>query len=33
MALNVPGYQLEPSAEKIAMPQNYITDFDFMNPA
>ena len=31
MALNVPGFQLEPSAEKIATASNYITDFNFMN--
>ena len=26
-----PGYDLQPSGEKLAMPSNYITSFDFLN--
>jgi len=26
----IPGYQLIPSASKIAQPTNYITDFNFL---
>ena len=26
-----PGYALQPSGEKLAMPSNYITNFDFLN--
>jgi hypothetical protein len=29
--LNNPTYQLQPSAEKLALQQNYITNFDFLN--
>ena len=32
MAVNAtPGYDLIPSAERVALPTNYITNFDFMN--
>jgi len=32
MAVNgTPGYDLIPSAERVALPTNYITNFDFMN--
>tara|TARA_R100001198_G_scaffold9854_1_gene4333 strand:- start:6217 stop:7671 length:1455 start_codon:yes stop_codon:yes gene_type:complete len=32
MAVNAtPGFDLIPSAERVAMPQNYITNFDFLN--
>jgi len=31
MALNTPGYNLQPSANQVALPTNYITDFNFLN--
>ena len=31
MALNTPGFDLIPSAERVAVESNYITDFDFLN--
>ena len=29
--LSTPGFNLQPSAEKVALPTNYITNFDFLN--
>ena len=29
--LNTPGYQIQPSAQQVALPSNYITNFDFLN--
>jgi hypothetical protein len=29
--LSTPGYQLQPSAEQVALSTNYITNFDFLN--
>jgi len=29
--LNSPTYQLQPSAQQVALPTNYITDFNFLN--
>ena len=31
MALNVPGYSLTPAPTQVALPGNYITDFNFLN--
>ena len=31
MALNTPGYNLQPSANQVALASNYITDFNFLN--
>ena len=31
MALNTPGFDLIPSAERVAVSTNYITDFNFLN--
>ena len=32
MAVNAtPGFDLQPSAERVALPSNYITNFDFLN--
>jgi hypothetical protein len=31
MALNTPGFDLTPSAERVAVSTNYITDFNFLN--
>ena len=31
MALNTPGYDLQPSAQQIPTSTNYITDFNFLN--
>jgi hypothetical protein len=31
MALNTPGYQLQPSAEQVPLSTNYITNFNFLN--
>ena len=31
MALNTPGFDLIPSAERVAVESNYITNFDFLN--
>jgi len=31
MALNVPGYSLTPTPTQVALPGNYITDFNFLN--
>jgi hypothetical protein len=32
MAVNAsPGFDLQPSAERVALPTNYITNFDFLN--
>ena len=32
MAVNAtPGFDLHPSAERVALPTNYITNFDFFN--
>ena len=31
MALNTPGFDLIPSAERVAISTNYITDFNFLN--
>lgn len=31
MALNTPGFDLTPSAERVAVESNYITDFNFLN--
>ena len=29
--LSTPGYNLQPSAERVALSTNYITNFDFLN--
>src|SRR5210317_2331185 len=29
--LTTPGYQLQPSAQQVALATNYITDFNFLN--
>lgn len=29
--LNTPGYTLQPQPEKVALPSNYLEDFDFLN--
>ena len=29
--LATPGFDLQPSAERVALPTNYITNFDFLN--
>jgi hypothetical protein len=31
MALNTPGFNLQPSAEQVALSTNYITNFDFLD--
>ncbi len=31
MALNTPGYNLQPSSNQVALASNYITDFNFLN--
>ena len=31
MALNTPGYSLQPAPEQVALSSNYITNFDFLN--
>jgi len=31
MALNTPGFSLQPSAERVPLSTNYITNFDFLN--
>jgi hypothetical protein len=29
--LTTPGFQLQPSAQQVALSTNYITDFNFLN--
>ena len=31
MALNTPGYSLQPAPSQVTLPSNYITNFDFLN--